>query len=148
MDTKITLTKAKEMLSRKECSAKELVQSFIDQAVSKKHLNCFITETFESAIAAAEQADERIAGGKSLPLDGLPIANKDLYCTKGVRTTAGSNILKNFVPPYESTVSGNLQKAGAISFGKLNMDEFAMGSANLNSAYGPVINPWRSSAEP
>lgn len=148
MDTKITLTQAKQMLAKKECSSKELVQSFIDQAASKKQLNCFITETFESSIASAEHSDQRIASGNALPLDGLPIANKDLYCTKGVRTTAGSNILKNFVPPYESTVSGNLQKAGAISIGKLNMDEFAMGSANLNSAYGPVINPWRSSAEP
>ncbi len=148
MDTKITLTKAKQMLAAKACSAKELVQAFVEQASAKKHLNCFITETFETAIIAASQADQRIASGNALPLDGLPIANKDLYCTKGVRTTAGSNILKNFVPPYESTVSGNLQAAGAISLGKLNMDEFAMGSANLNSAYGPVLNPWRSTSEP
>lgn len=148
MDTKITLTKAKQMLSNKECSAEELVQTFIDQAVAKKSLNCFITETFDDALKSAKEADQRIASGNALPLDGLPIANKDLYCTKDVRTTAGSNILKNFVPPYESTVSANLQKAGAISLGKLNMDEFAMGSANMNSAYGPVINPWRSNAEP
>lgn len=148
MDNKITLTKAKQMLDSKECSAKELVQTFIDCATKKKNLNCFITETFDNALNAAQEADQRIANGNALPLDGLPIANKDLYCTKDVRTTAGSKILKNFVPTYESTVSGNLQKAGAISLGKLNMDEFAMGSANLNSAYGPVINPWRSNTEP
>lgn len=148
MDTKITLSQAKKMLAKKECSSTELVQSFINQATAKRHLNCFITETFDNALAQAHEADKRMASGKALPLDGLPIANKDLYCTQDIRTTAGSNILKNFVPPYESTVSGNLKKAGAISLGKLNMDEFAMGSANLNSAYGPVINPWRSASEP
>jgi aspartyl-tRNA(Asn)/glutamyl-tRNA(Gln) amidotransferase subunit A len=148
MNTKITLSQAKEMLAKKECSSTELVQSFINQATAKRHLNCFITETFDNALAQAHEADKRIASGNALPLDGLPIANKDLYCTQDIRTTAGSNILKNFVPPYESTVSGNLKKAGAISLGKLNMDEFAMGSANLNSAYGPVINPWRSASEP
>ena len=148
MNTKITLSQAKQMLEKKECSSTELVQSFINQATSKRNLNCFITETFENALVQAAEADKRISNGNALPLDGLPIANKDLYCTQGVRTTAGSNILKNFIPPYESTVSGNLKKAGAISLGKLNMDEFAMGSANLNSAYGPVVNPWRSTSEP
>jgi len=147
MDTKITLTKALDMLKKKECSSTELVQSFINHATAKRHLNCFITETFENALSEAAEADKRIASGSSLPLDGVPIANKDLYCTKGVQTTAGSRILKNFIPPYESTVSGNLKKAGAISLGKLNMDEFAMGSANLNSAYGPVINPWRPTSD-
>ena len=148
MDTKITLTQAKKMLATKECSSTELVQSFIKEATAKRDLNCFITETFDDALAQAAEADKRIASGNALALDGLPIANKDLYCTQGVRTTAGSNILKNFIPPYESTVSDNLKKAGAISLGKLNMDEFAMGSGNLNSAYGPVINPWRSTADP
>ncbi len=148
MDTKITLTKALRMLKQKECSSTELVQSFINHATTKRHLNCFITETFDNALADAAEADKRIASGKTLPLDGVPIANKDLYCTQGIRTTAGSNILKNFIPPYESTVSGNLKKAGTISLGKLNMDEFAMGSANLNSAYGPVVNPWRSISDP
>lgn len=147
MDTKITLTKALKMLKQKECSSTELVQAFINHATVKRHLNCFITETFDNALVEAAEADKRIASGSAFPLDGIPIANKDLYCTQGVRTTAGSNILKNFIPPYESTVSGNLKKAGTISLGKLNMDEFAMGSANLNSAYGPVINPWRSTSE-
>ena len=97
MDNKITLTKAKQMLDSKECSAKELVQTFIDCATKKKNLNCFITETFDNALNAAQEADQRIANGNALPLDGLPIANKDLYCTKDVCTTAGSKILKNFV---------------------------------------------------
>lgn len=148
MDTKITLTQAKNMLAKKECSSVELVQAFVNNAKSKNNLNCFITENFDDAVATAKEADQRIANGTARVLEGIPIANKDLYCTKGIKTTAGSKILGDFVPPYESTVSGNLKNAGAISLGKLNMDEFAMGSGNLNSAYGPVINPWRSSSEP
>lgn len=148
MDTKITLTSAKSMLEKKECSSFELVQAFVNKATEKRNLNCFITECFDNALDAAKEADKKIADGTARPLEGLPIANKDLYCTKGVKTTAGSKILGNFIPPYESTVSGNLKNAGAISIGKLNMDEFAMGSANINSAYGPVINPWKSSSDP
>lgn len=148
MDTKITLTQAKNMLSKKECSSVELVQAFVGNSKAKRNLNCFITEDFDAAIEDAQEADQRIANGSARSLEGIPIANKDLYCTKGVKTTAGSKILGDFIPPYESTVSGNLKNAGAINLGKLNMDEFAMGSANFNSAYGPVINPWRSSSEP
>lgn len=148
MDTKITLTQAKNMLAKKECSSVELVQAFVSNAKAKRNLNCFITENFDEAITEAKEADLRIANGSARSLEGIPIANKDLYCTKGVKTTAGSKILGEFVPPYESTVSGNLKNAGAISLGKLNMDEFAMGSANFNSAYGPVINPWRSNSDP
>jgi aspartyl-tRNA(Asn)/glutamyl-tRNA(Gln) amidotransferase subunit A len=148
MDTNITLTQAKNMLEKKECSSVELVQAFINNSKAKSNLNCFITENFDTAIADAKEADQRIASGDARSLEGIPIANKDLYCTKGIKTTAGSKILGDFIPPYESTVSGNLKNAGAISLGKLNMDEFAMGSANLNSAYGAVINPWRSSTEP
>ena len=92
-----------------------------------------------NALSEAAEADKRIASGSSLPLDGVPIANKDLYCTKGVQTTAGSRILKNFIPPYESTVSGNLKKAGAISLGKLNMDEFANTSVFCISFTHPVL---------
>src|SRR3989338_8054493 len=148
MDTKITLTQAKNMLEKKTCSSVELVQAFVSNAKAKNNLNCFITENFNEAIEAAKEADQRIANGDARSLEGIPIANKDLYCTKGIKTTAGSKILGDFIPPYESTVSGNLKNAGAISLGKLNMDEFAMGSANLNSAYGAVMNPWRSSSEP
>lgn len=148
MDTKITLTKARDMLLKKECSSEELVTAFIQNAKTKKNLNCFITEDFDNAINQAKDSDKRISSGEARHLEGLPIANKDLYCTQGIKTTAGSKILGNFIPPYESTVSGNLKNSGAISLGKLNMDEFAMGSANLNSAFGPVINPWKSNSDP
>ena len=91
----------------------------------------------------ADAADKRLAKGEALPLDGIPIAVKDLYCTKGVLTTAGSHILDGFLPPYESTVTEKLWQAGAVMLGKTNLDEFAMGSSNTTSYYGPVENPWR-----
>jgi aspartyl-tRNA(Asn)/glutamyl-tRNA(Gln) amidotransferase subunit A len=103
-----------------------------------------VTETPERALQMAAASDARIAKGEMGLLEGLPIAVKDLFCTKGVRTTAGSNILSNFIPPYESTVSQNLWNAGAVMVGKTNMDEFAMGSSNETSHFGPVFNPWRS----
>ncbi len=94
----------------------------------------------------AAAADRRLARGEARPLDGIPIAVKDLYCTKGVLTTAGSHILDGFRPPYESTVTEKLWQAGAVMLGKANLDEFAMGSSNTTSFYGPVENPWRSAA--
>ena len=97
----------------------------------------------ERALRMARESDERRAKGQAGALDGLPIAIKDLYCTKGVRTTAASNILGNFTPTYESTVTSKLWDAGAVMLGKTNMDEFAMGSSNMFSAIGPAINPWR-----
>jgi aspartyl-tRNA(Asn)/glutamyl-tRNA(Gln) amidotransferase subunit A len=109
-------------------------------------LNAFVTETPERALEMAKASDARIASGRARPLEGLPLAIKDLFCTKGVRTTAGSNILSNFVPPYESTVTQNLWDAGAVLLGKTNMDEFAMGSSNETSHFGPSFNPWRSRA--
>jgi len=114
----------------------------------KRNLNAYITETAELALVQAAASDERLGKGSGGALEGLPVAVKDLFCTKGVRTTAGSKILDNFIPPYESTVTQNLWDAGAVMLGKVNMDEFAMGSANLNSAYGPVINPWRRTDAP
>src|SRR5690606_24237854 len=102
-----------------------------------------ITETPERAIEMAKASDARRARGEAGPLDGLPIAIKDLFCTEGVLTTAGSHILDGFVPRYESTVTANLWRDGAVMLGKLNLDEFAMGSANITSYYGPVQNPWR-----
>lgn len=111
-------------------------------------LNCYITETPELALEQARQSDFRITQGSAGPLEGLPIGVKDLYCTKGVRTTAASRILDQFTPTYESTVSSNLMRDGAISLGKLNLDEFAMGSSNETSAFGPVISPWRRHSDP
>ncbi|MBC6417270.1 MAG: Asp-tRNA(Asn)/Glu-tRNA(Gln) amidotransferase subunit GatA, partial [Rhodospirillales bacterium] len=110
---------------------------------SQRALNAFTCETADKALAMAEAADARLAKGEAGPLDGLPVAIKDLYCTEGVETTAGSNILKGFVPTYESSVTARLWQAGAVMTGKLNMDEFAMGSANMNSAFGPATNPWQ-----
>ncbi len=92
----------------------------------------------------AKASDAKLAAGEGRPLEGVPLGIKDLFCTEGVRTTAGSNILGNFVPPYESTVTTNLWNAGAVCLGKLNLDEFAMGSSNETSAFGPVLNPWGS----
>ena len=106
-------------------------------------LNAYITTTPELALEQAKAADARLADGTATPLTGIPIAMKDLFCTEGVRTTAGSAILEPFVPPYESTVSGKLKAAGAVMLGKANLDEFAMGSSNITSFYGAVENPWK-----
>jgi len=141
--THLTIRQALDGLKKKEFTASQLVEEHIKASEAARHLNCYITETFESARAEAKESDKRYAAGKALPLDGIPIAMKDLYCTEGVQTTAASNILKGFKPPYESTVSGQLKRDGTISLGKANLDEFAMGSSNTTSAYGNVINPWK-----
>lgn len=146
--TNLTLTEARDGLKSKTFSSKELTQAHVDEISARRELNAFITETTKQALGAAAAADDRIASGDIRPMEGLPIALKDLFCTKGIRTTAGSKMLENFVPQYESTVTQNLKDAGAISLGKLNMDEFAMGSANLTSYFGPTINPWKSQSAP
>lgn len=146
--TTLTLTEARDGLRKKEFSATELTQAFINNMETHRSLNAYITETPERALQSAKESDKRLSSGTLRPLEGLPIGIKDLFCTKGIRTTAGSKILENFVPPYESTVTQNLFDAGAVMLGKTNMDEFAMGSANLTSAYGPTLNPWRRSADP
>jgi aspartyl-tRNA(Asn)/glutamyl-tRNA(Gln) amidotransferase subunit A len=110
-------------------------------------LNAFVTETPERALAMAEACDARRARGEALALDGMPLAIKDLFCTEGVVTTAGSRILAGFRPPYESTVTAKLWQAGAVMLGKTNMDEFAMGSSNVSSAHGPVESPWRRAGD-
>ena len=125
-------------------SAREVAEAFIAKVSRAKALNAFLVETPEHALAAADAADaERAAGETPKPLAGVPIGMKDLFCTAGVPTTAGSHILEGFVPPYESTVSQNLWDAGAGMLGKLNMDQFAMGSSNETSAFGNVISPWQ-----
>lgn len=146
--TKLTLKEAREGLGKKQFSAVELTQAYQAQIEKKRDLNVFITETPDLALKAAQQADHNYAQGRARLLEGIPIAIKDLFCTKGIRTTAGSRILENFVPHYESTVTQNLWDAGAIMLGKTNMDEFAMGSSNLTSAFGPVINPWKRTDRP
>jgi len=125
-------------------TAREVAEGFIANVSAGKALNAFLVETPDHALAAADAADAARAKGETLkPLAGVPIGMKDLFCTKGVITTAASHILGGFTPPYESTVSANLWDAGAGMLGKLNMDQFAMGSSNETSAFGNVISPWR-----
>src|ERR1700739_126490 len=141
--TELTLTDAREGLSRKRFSAEELAKAHIAAMEQARVLNAFILETPEQALEMARASDARIAKGSAGPLEGIPLGIKDLYCTEGVQTTAGSRILEGFVPTYESTVTGNLWRDGAVMLGKLNLDEFAMGSSNETSYFGPVISPWR-----
>jgi aspartyl-tRNA(Asn)/glutamyl-tRNA(Gln) amidotransferase subunit A len=142
--TKLTLAEARSGLRNKEFSASELTRAFlaaIEQANAA--LNAYVLATPQVALTRAKASDERLAKGKARPLEGIPIGIKDLFCTKGVRTTACSKILDDFTPTYESTVTQNLLDAGAVMLGKLNCDEFAMGSSNETSSFGPVVNPWR-----
>jgi len=141
--TQLTLAEARDGLVRKFFSAIELTQAHVDAIERARALNAFVLETPERALAMARLSDSRIATGTARPLEGIPLGIKDLFCTNGVVSTAGSNILKTFEPPYESTVTRNLWADGAVMLGKLNMDEFAMGSSNETSAFGPVVSPWR-----
>ncbi|MFN3688948.1 Asp-tRNA(Asn)/Glu-tRNA(Gln) amidotransferase subunit GatA [Salinarimonas sp.] len=141
--TDLTLAEARDGLAKKDFSARELTQAHIDAMEKARDLNAYVLETPDQALAMAEASDARIAKGEAGPLEGLPIGVKDLFCTKGVRTTACSKILDGFVPAYESTITANLWQAGAVMLGKINCDEFAMGSSNETSAYGPVVSPWR-----
>lgn len=142
--TTLTLTDALDGLEKKTYSSQELTQAFIGAIdASNKTLNAYVVETPEKALEMAAASDARRAKGEAGLLDGAPIGVKDLYCTKGVRTTACSNILDEFTPTYESTVTQNLWDQGAVMLGKLNMDEFAMGSSNETSRFGPPSNPWR-----
>lgn len=137
-----TIAKAADALANGEVSSLELTESHIKAVEAGRSLNAFITETPEIARERAAASDARRATGEvASPMDGVPIAMKDLFCTEGVRTTAASHILENFVPTYESTVSGNLRDAGTVMLGKTNLDEFAMGSANITSYFGSVKNP-------
>jgi aspartyl-tRNA(Asn)/glutamyl-tRNA(Gln) amidotransferase subunit A len=141
--TDFTLAEARTGLAAKQFSACELTAAYIAAMEAARPLNAFITETPEIARDMASASDTRRARSEARPLDGIPIAVKDLFCTKGVLTTAGSHILDGFYPPYESTVTEKLWQAGAVMLGKTNLDEFAMGSSNTTSHYGPVENPWR-----
>ncbi len=141
--TSLTLKAALDGLAAKSFSSEELTQAHVEAVAAAKPLNAFILETPEKALDMARAADARRAKGEAGPLEGAPLGIKDLFCTEGVRSTACSNILGNFVPTYESTVTSQLWRDGAVMLGKLNMDEFAMGSSNETSAFGPVVNPWR-----
>jgi len=143
--TSLTLKGALDGLRSKAFSSVELTQAHITAVEAARPLNAFVLETPDKALEMARAADGRIASGEAGPLEGAPLGIKDLFCTEGVRSTACSNILKPFVPTYESTVTSNLFRDGAVMLGKLNMDEFAMGSSNETSAFGPVVNPWRIS---
>ena len=140
----LTLSETRDGLAAGRFSARELAEAYIAAIEGARALNAMILETPERALADADASDSRRRrGGEAGPMDGIPIAVKDIFCTEGVASTAGSRILAGFVPTYESTVTANLWRAGAIMLGKSNMDEFAMGSSNETSAYGPVENPWR-----
>jgi aspartyl-tRNA(Asn)/glutamyl-tRNA(Gln) amidotransferase subunit A len=138
-----TIAELRDGFRSGEFTAREIAESFNAAVASARTLNAYTMETPDDALAAADAADKARRSGELPPLAGIPLGIKDLFATRGVDTTAGSRILKGFKPPYESTVSGNLRRAGAGMLGKLNMDEFAMGSSNETSAYGPVISPWR-----
>jgi len=132
-----------------EFSARELTETLLERiAANNERLNAFITVTADDALASADTADRAQAGGNAPPLNGLPIVHKDLFCTRNVRTTCGSRILGNFVSPYDATVVERLKNAGAVMLGKTNMDEFAMGSSNETSYFGPVANPWDPGRSP
>src|SRR3954469_7154213 len=141
--TSLTLKAALDGLADKSFSSVELTQAHVEAVEAARALNAFVLETPEQAIDMARASDARRASGSVGPLDGAPLGIKDLFCTKGVRSTAGSRIIGEFKPTYESTVTSNLWRDGAVMLGKLNMDEFAMGSSNETSAFGPVVNPWR-----
>jgi aspartyl-tRNA(Asn)/glutamyl-tRNA(Gln) amidotransferase subunit A len=136
-------------LRAREFSSEELTQCFLDRiAKLDSRFNAFITVTGEAALASAREADQRLAAGTAGPLEGVPLAHKDIFCTRGVRTSCGSRMLDSFVSPYDATVVERLASAGAVMVGKTNMDEFAMGSSNETSYYGPVRNPWDTDAVP
>lgn len=140
--TKLTITEALKGLKEKKFSAVELTKEYLNKMESCRELNAYVLETPEKALEQAKAADEKYKNGTNGALEGIPLGIKDLFCTRGIRTTACSHILDGFVPPYESTVTQKLLDAGAVFLGKLNMDEFAMGGSNETSFYGPAVNPW------
>lgn len=144
----LSATEALAKLKAKELSSVELTKAVLARMEARKHLNAFITPTPEKALEMAAASDKRIASGTAGPLEGLPMGVKDLFCTEGILTTAGSHILDGFKPAYESFVTKKLWGAGAVNVGKLNMDEFAMGGSGERSYYGPTLNPWDESRVP
>ncbi len=142
--TDLTIAAMRDGLRAKQFSAVEVATAHNEAVATARSLNAFIVETPDHALAAADAADAALASGTAGPLAGIPLGIKDLFCTAGVQTTAGSKILEGFIPPYESTVTAKLFADGAGMLGKLNMDQFAMGSSNETSAFGNVVSPWRA----
>jgi len=145
--TRLSLAAARDGLKAKTFTSTELTRAHIDAVEKARALNAYLKETPDRALAAAADSDARLAKGEARPLEGLPLGIKDLYCTNGVETTAASRILEGFKPHYESTVTSQLWRDGGVMLGKLNLDEFAMGSSNETSAYGPVVSPWRRNGQ-
>ncbi len=144
-----SLVELRRALDARQVSSVELATLFLDRITAlNPQLNAFITVDRDGALTAARAADARIAAGDAGPLTGIPLAHKDVFCTEGVLTTCASKMLGNFVSPYDAHVVSLLKAAGAVSLGKTNMDEFAMGSSNENSFYGPVKNPWDATRVP
>jgi aspartyl-tRNA(Asn)/glutamyl-tRNA(Gln) amidotransferase subunit A len=144
-----SVTEILQAIKKKKISASEITSEYLKRIkASDGDLNCFITLTEEAALNRAKEIDNDISKNKFKPLSGLPIAQKDIFCTKGVKTSCGSKMLDNFISPYDATVVDKLNKAGTIMLGKTNMDEFAMGSSNETSSYGPVKNPWDNAYVP
>jgi aspartyl-tRNA(Asn)/glutamyl-tRNA(Gln) amidotransferase subunit A len=141
--TALSLAQARDALRNRECSAIELTEAHLSAIDGAGALNAYILNTPDHARRMAQASDAKLAKGEGGPLEGLPLGIKDLFCTTGVRTTACSHILESFIPTYESTVTGNLWRDGAVMLGKLNNDEFAMGSSNETSYFKPVVSPWR-----
>lgn len=142
--TELSIAEASRALAKKELSAEELTRAHLEAIeAANDALNAFVLKTPERALEMAKQSDARLAKGEARPLEGIPLGIKDLFATDGFRTTACSHILDGFTPTYESTVTANLWANGAVMLGKLNNDEFAMGSSNETSYYGPVVSPWR-----
>jgi aspartyl-tRNA(Asn)/glutamyl-tRNA(Gln) amidotransferase subunit A len=142
--TAFTIAGIREGLAGRKFSATELAKAYLANMEKARSLNAYIVETPEKALAMAADSDARLARGEARALEGVPLGIKDLFCTEGVHSQAASHILDGFKPVYESTVTANLWADGAVMLGKLNMDEFAMGSSNETSYYGPVVNPWRA----
>jgi len=148
--TELTLSELSAKLQAGELTSREATEAYLERIAAKdEKINTYLTLCKDEALHAADAADARLkAGTNTTPLTGVPIALKDIFCTENIRTTCASKILDNFIPPYDSTVSKRLKEAGAVMLGKLNMDEFAMGSSNENSAYGAVLNPWDTERVP
>ena len=139
----LTIAEIQLLLQQKQFSSREITGHFLDRIAQQNSIyNCYISVDNDGALSAADAADAAIAGGANGPLLGVPFAHKDIFCTQGIKTTCGSKMLDNFIPPYDATVVAKMKADGAVMLGKTNMDEFAMGSSNETSYFGPVKNPW------